>query len=75
MEGVSKQDFRELDREVGKIGNDVAALKTDVTHINQSLTKLVSKAEFFPVKLIVYGLAAGSMSAVMTAVVNMVMAK
>ena len=70
-----RQDFRELDREVSQIGKDVTALNTKVQHINDNLTKLVSKAEFQPVKIIVYGIAAGSMGAVLTSVVNTVVGK
>lgn len=75
MEGVSKEDFRELDREVGTIGNDVTGLKVEVRNMSENIEKLVSKAEFFPVKVIVYGLAAGSMGAVLTAVISGVIAK
>ncbi len=75
MDNVTKQDFKELDREVGQIGKDVTTLNTKVQHINENLAQLVNKAEFFPVKVIVYGLAAGSMGAVLTSVVNTVVAK
>lgn len=75
MEGVSKEDFRDLDREVGTIGNDVTGLKVEVRNMSENIEKLVSKAEFFPVKVIVYGLAAGSMGAVLTAVISGVIAK
>lgn len=75
MEGVNRDDFRELDRDVSKIGQDVSALKVEVRNINTNLTELVSKAEFMPVKLIAYGLAAGSMGAVLTAIVSSVVGK
>lgn len=75
MEGVNRDDFRELDRDVSKIGQDVSALKVEVRNINENLTELVSKAEFMPVKLIAYGLAAGSMGAVLTAIVSSVVGK
>ncbi len=75
MEGVSKDDFRELDRDVGKIGNDVSGLKVEVHNLNASVKELVSKAEFFPVKVIVYGLAGGAMTAVLTAVITNVIVK
>lgn len=75
MDNVTKQDFRELDREVSQIGKDVSALNTQVRHINHNLSQLVSKAEFFPVKVIVYGLAAGSMGAVLTSVINAAVGK
>lgn len=68
-------ELRELDREVSKIGHDVTALKRDMEHANENIAKLVSKAEFFPVKLIAYALAGGAMSAVMTAVFNLVVSK
>lgn len=72
MDGINKDDFRELDRDVGRIGNDVTALKVEVRNLNASITELVSKAEFFPVKVLVYGLAAGAMGALLTAVLNSV---
>ncbi len=67
---MTRQDFRELDREVSQIGKDVTTLNAQVHHIRGNLEQLVSKAEFFPVKMIVYGLAAGSMGAVLTAVIS-----
>lgn len=75
MEGVSKDDFRDLDREVGNIATDVAVLKTEVQNLNASIKELVSRAEFTPVKIIVYGLAGGSLTAVLTAVLNNVIAR
>lgn len=75
MEGVSKEEFRDMDKEVGNIGNDVAGLKVEVKNMSKNIEMLVSKAEFFPVKVIVYGLAAGSMGAVLTAVISGVIAK
>lgn len=72
MDGIDKEAFRELDRDVGRIGNDVTALKVEVRNLNASITELVSKAEFFPVKVLVYGLAAGAMGALLTAVLNSV---
>lgn len=70
MDNVTEQGFRELGREVRQMGKDVTALNTQVRHINDSINKLVSKAEFFPVKMIAYGMAAGCMGAVMTAIVG-----
>lgn len=70
---VSRQDFRDMDREVTQISHDVTALKMQVTHLSANIATLVSKAEFFPVKVIVYGLAAGSMGAVMTQVMSSVL--
>lgn len=75
MEGVSKEDFRELDRDVGKISTDVAGMKSELNHLNVSIKELVHKAEFFPVKVIVYGLAGGALTAVLTAVITNVIAK
>lgn len=72
---VSRQDFRDMDREVTQISHDVTALKMQVSHLNSMIATLVSKAEFFPVKVIVYGLAAGSMGAVMTQVVSSVLVR
>ncbi|MNP18163.1 hypothetical protein D3C76_1106250 [compost metagenome] len=74
-EAVSKEDFRELEREVSKIGLDVNTLQAEVSHVNRLVTDFVTKNEFLPVKLIVYGLAAGTMGAVMTAIVSSVLAK
>lgn len=75
MDGVSKEDFRELDREVGKMAREVTAMKVEVNNLNALVKELVSKAEFFPVKVIVYGLAGGAMTAVLSAVIANVIAK
>lgn len=72
MDSVGKQEFRDLDREVGQMGREVATLKTQIMHLNGTIAQLVTKAEFLPVKVIVYGLAAGTMGAVMTAVISSV---
>ena len=75
MEGVDRQAFSDLDKEVGEIHKDLSALKNEVSHINININKLVTQSEFFPVKVIVYGLVAGTMGAVLTAVLGMVFAK
>lgn len=75
MDNFGRQELREMDREITQIGKDVASLKTQTTHINSNLAQLVSKAEFFPVKVIVYGLAAGAMGAVLTSVISAAVGK
>lgn len=75
MEGVDKSDFRELDRDVSLLGKDVTALQVEVSNLNKTIKELVSKAEFMPVKLIVYGLAGGALTAFLSAVISNVIAK
>lgn len=70
---VSREEFRDLDRDVGKIATDVATLIANVRNMDARVEQLVHKAEFFPVKLIAYGLAAGALGAVITAIVQSVL--
>lgn len=75
MDDFSRQELHELDKDVDQIGRDVIVLKTQMAHISASIKTLVSQSEFFPVKLIVYGLAAGSMGAVMTQILSSIMSR
>ena len=52
-----------------------AEMHAELKAVQQRLETLVHKAEFFPVKVIAYGLAAGSMGAVVTAVISRVILK
>lgn len=72
---VSKEEFRELSKEVREVGNDMAGMQVEVRNLNRAIGELVSKAEFFPVKAIAYGLAAGALGAVVTAVISNVIIK
>lgn len=58
--------------EFHSLSREVTALQVKVDSLQRQISELVSKAEFFPVKLIAYGLAAGSMGAVITAIVSSV---
>jgi hypothetical protein len=51
----------------------LARIETNLEHLTVSLEKLVSRAEFQPVKLITYGLAGGILTAFLSAVILRVM--
>lgn len=72
MTGVSREDFRHLDDQVGNISNDVSSVKTEVKNLKEVINQLVHKHEFFPVKMIAYGLAVGAGTAVVTAIISKV---
>lgn len=72
MTDFNKDDLRELDREVSKIGTSVTRLQVQVQNLERLVEDLVTKAEFAPVKLIAYGLATGAMSAVVMAIISKV---
>lgn len=72
---VGRQEIQEIRREVAQSGNAVAALQVEVRNLREDIMNLVTKAEFFPVKAIAYGLAAGSMGAVISAVIAQVVGK
>ncbi|WP_441280547.1 hypothetical protein [Tardiphaga sp. 862_B3_N1_1] len=72
---IERDEFRDLEKEVRESKDQTILLGAKVVHLENAVKELVSKAEFFPVKLIAYGLAAGALSAVVTAVVSNVIAK
>lgn len=51
----------------------LARIETNLEHLTVNLEKLVSRAEFQPVKLITYGLAGGVMTAFLSALILRVM--
>lgn len=67
---VSRDDFRELDRDVGKLQVKMGSVEAQLIALNKGMDTLVSKAEFFPVKAIAYGLAAGALGAVISAIIS-----
>ena len=72
---IERDEFRELERQV-KTSNDVVInLQAQVGHLQKTITELVTKAEFAPVRLIAYGLATAVMSSVMMAVLAKVIIK
>lgn len=72
MNDVTKEDMRDLYRCVSRIDNAVARLEEQVKNMEKAIDDLVTRAEFTPVKLIAYGLAAGAMSAVVMAIISKV---
>jgi len=62
--------------ELAVMANDVRRIKTDVIEIKQRLdSKYVTKEEFDPVKKLVYGIVALILTAVMGALLGMVILK
>ncbi len=75
MDDNTAHDLGDLRREVNDLSRNVAVMENQMQVIGRSIQDLVSKAEFMPVKLIAYGLAAGCMGAVITAVISSVIVK
>lgn len=72
---VGRSEMQDLRREVTRMGNTVSSLETETRHLRDLIRELVTRQEFFPVKMIAYGLAAGSMGAVITAVISTVIGR
>lgn len=53
----------------------LARVETKLEGVVEDLTKLVSRAEFLPVKVIAYGIAGGVLTAFLTAVITSVIDK
>lgn len=75
MEDNNAKSLSGLYREVNSLSRNVAVLESKMQSVRDALDDLVSKAEFMPVKLIAYGLAAGCMGAVITALISSVITK
>lgn len=75
MTDFNREEFRELDRELSKVGTSVTRLQVQVLNLERLVEDLVTKAEFAPVKLIAYGLATGAMSAVVMAIISQVVTR
>ncbi|EIW6162711.1 hypothetical protein ACFLMW_003734 [Salmonella enterica] len=58
--------------ELRKLSDNVIRLQEKVTALESSVKELVTRAEFTPVKLIVYGLAGTVLSSVLMALIAMV---
>lgn len=72
---VGRSEIQDLRREVTKLSNAVSSLETKMEHAKELIQGLVTKAEFRPVQMISYGLAAGAMGAVLTSLIQMVVGR
>ena len=75
MELQDRQDLREISGKVSHLEAQVESLKTTAAGLKEGIDKLVSKAEFAPVKLIVYGLCASVLTGVIGALLSRVLIK
>lgn len=57
------------DSELRKLSDNVIRLQEKVTALESSVKELVTRAEFTPVKLVVYGLAGTVLSSVLMALI------
>lgn len=65
----------DLEQEVHKIDKNVVVLQEQVSTLQKTVSELVTKAEFAPVKMIAYGLATAVMSSVLMALLAKVIMK
>ena len=72
---IDRQEFRELERVVDTTSANVIRLQEQVSTIQKKLDELVTKAEFYPVRMIAYGLATAVLSSVLMAVLAKVVIK
>ncbi|BCP56333.1 hypothetical protein K32_49500 [Kaistia sp. 32K] len=75
MSELDRKEFRELEREVTVTSQNVVRMQEQISGLQRTVEAFVTKSEFAPVKLIVYGLAGGALTAVLSAVLNNVIAK
>lgn len=57
-----------LEQEVHKIDKNVAVIQEQISAMEETLNKLVTRDEFVPVKLIAYGLATAVLTSVLMAI-------
>lgn len=69
------KEFRELEKTVDGLNGSVIRLQEQVTALQATVTKVVTQAEFAPVKMIAYGLATAVMSSVIMAILAKVVLK
>lgn len=72
---VERDEFRELEKVVDATSSNVVRLQEQVAALQKTVAELVTKAEFYPVRLIAYGLATAVMSSVIMAVLAKVIIK
>lgn len=76
-------DIRRLEKDVHELTSDtipelkitMADLRGQLSHLNQVITDFVTQAQFYPVKMIAYGLVSGVLVSVLAAVLSRVILK
>lgn len=64
-----KQQKESLETKLGRVEERVNSIKTELHDVKKTLDKYVTKIEFWPVKIIVFGLAGLILSSVFAAII------
>lgn len=72
---IERDEFRDLEDAVNKTDINVVRLQEQVSNMTRTISDLVTRAEFAPVKMIAYGLATAVGSSVMMAILAKVIIK
>lgn len=64
----------QLETQMKNVGEDIHEMKDDIHTLREYFDKYVSKVEFFPVKVLVYGAAGLILSGVFAALIALVVA-
>lgn len=72
---IDRDEFRDLEDAVNKTDINVVRLQEQVANMTRTISDLVTRAEFAPVKMIAYGLATAVGSSVMMAILAKVIIK
>lgn len=66
---------RSIHDEVHAVANQLSIMKSEQDHIKEKLDSLVSRLEFTPVKLLVYGMTSIALASVIAALIALVIHK
>lgn len=72
---IERDEFRDLEDAVRKSDLNVVRLQEQVSQMQRTITELITRAEFAPVKMIAYGLATAVGSTVLMAILAKVIIK
>jgi hypothetical protein len=72
---IEREEFRDLEDAVRKSDLNVVRLQEQVSQMQRTITELITRAEFAPVKMIAYGLATAVGSTVLMAILAKVIIK
>ena len=70
-----RDEVRDVDTRVEHVEGRLERLNDKLDHIKDAIDKLVTRHEFYPVRLIAYGLAGGILMTVLMAVLSKVVLK
>lgn len=75
MSEINRDEFRDLEGAVRTTDTNVVRLQEQVASMQRTISDLVTRAEFAPVKMIAYGLATAVGSSVIMAILAKVIIK